>query len=222
MFTSIFDSVMKEASIAPYVAMYNEFVAKLGVAYNILLIGICLLIGVFGRRLSGLVRVVLLFSIGFVASVYWLCPLITPLISQIPGAPQIPGYAIGLSVGFVAALFSRLIYNGVYIGAIGLDTYNICFTGMFFVQLTAFTKGNLPVSIGIACAVTLLALFIRKYLEMIITAAAGGVGIAYFANRIYNYTSSFGTKEIVTLLAVGAVLAFPMVIYQYRHRVIFW
>lgn len=215
MFTSIFDSVMNEASLAPFVSSYNNFVASLGVFFPIMLIALCLVVGFFGRRLVDLVRVTLLFAIGFIASMYWIVPLVTPLL------PQVPGYAIGLGVGFIAALLSRLIYNGVYIGVIGFDTYNICFNGLFLAELTALTAGNFNVSIGVACAVTLVALVLRKYLEMLITAAAGGIGIAFFANQIYNYAASFNLAEMTTIIAVGAVFAFPMFIYQYRTRIIF-
>ena len=125
MFTSIFDSVMKEASIAPFVSTFNEFVASLGMLFPLALIALCLIVGFFGRRLVDLVRVTLLFAIGFVASMYWIVPLVADML------PGVPGYAIGLGVGFVAALLSRLIYNGVYIGVIGFDTFNICFNGLF-------------------------------------------------------------------------------------------
>lgn len=215
MFTSIFDAVMKEASIAPFVGKVNEFIATLGFAFPIILIALCLIVGIFGRRLVDLVRVVLLFSIGFVASVYWICPLLTPVV------PEIPGYAVGLTVGLVAAVLSRLIYNAVYVGAIGFDTYNICFTGMMLVEITALTKGNMELCIGIAVAVAIVALLIRKYLEMLITAAAGGIGIAYFANQLYDYAASFGADKTTTFIVVGSILALPMFIYQCRHRVIF-
>ena len=212
MFTSIFDSVMKEASIAPYVSKFNAFVDSLGVPFPVMLIALCLVVGLFGRRLSGLVRFTLLFAIGFVASVYWICPLIAPVV------PQIPGYAVGLAVGLFAAVMSNLIYNAVYIGAIGFDTYNICFTGMLLAEVTAFTKGNLTVSVCVAVAVTLVALILRKYLEMLITAAAGGVGVAFFVSQLYDYTAKLGMQKMTAVLLVGAVLALPMFIYQYRHR----
>ena len=62
MFTSIFDSVMKEASIAPFVSTFNEFVASLGMLFPLALIALCLIVGFFGRRLVDLVRVTLLFA----------------------------------------------------------------------------------------------------------------------------------------------------------------
>lgn len=215
MFVSIFDSVMNEASIAPYVATAKEYIASLGSLFYIGLIAVCLFVGLFGRRFSGLVRVSLLFAIGFVASVYWVCPIVANV------APQIPGYAIGLAAGLFAAVMSNLIYNGVYIGAIGFDVYNICFNAMMFEGITALTKGNLPVSIGVASVAVLLALAVRKYLEMLITAAAGGIGAAFCVSKLYNYAEMLNMEAKMAILVVGAVIAVPMFIYQYRHRVWF-
>jgi len=215
MFTSIINSVLGEASIAPFVASYDTFVASLGSVYPILLVALCLIVGLFGRRMSGLIRVVFIFAVGFVASVFWLSPIITNLI------PAIPAYAVGIAFGILAAVLSRMIYDLVYIGCIGFDTFNICFNALFLVELTGFTKGNLALSLGIAVVATIIALLLRKYLEMIITAAIGGIGIAHFAKMFVDYTVHFNLDPGTSVLVVGAVLAIPMFIYQYYNRVLY-
>ena len=214
MFTSILDSIMNEPSIAPHVATYNGFVASLGDFFPYLLIALCLMVGLFGRRLSGLIRVVLLFAIGFVASVYWVAPLVQKYVA-------IPAIAVGLAVGLLAAVLSRMIYNFVYIGCIGFDVYNICFNAIFFAELTAYTQGNLPVSIVAATVAVGIALLLRKYLEMIITAAAGGIGIAFFVKSLFDYTAYVTLDPTLTMVLAGLILAIPMFIYQYYNRVIY-
>lgn len=215
MFTSIFDSVMQEASIAPYVANISAFIEGMGITFPIVLIVLSLIVGLFGRRLSDLVRVVLLFAIGFVASVYWLAPMVATVV------PGIPGFAIGIAVGLFAAVMSRLIYNLVYVGCIGFDVYNICFRGLFLVELTSLTQGNFTTSVTVAFVATLVALGLRKYLEMIITAVAGGIGVAYFANQIYEYSASMGMEPMTAIILVGAVLAIPFFLFQFRNRVLY-
>ena len=216
MFMTIIDSVMNESSIAPFTAAYNEFVASLGTVFPIAIIALSLIVGLFGRRLSDPIRFILLFAVGFVASVYWLAPLVTTFV------PDIPAYAVGLTVGIFAAVMSRLIYNLVYVGCIGFDVYNICLNGIFLVEITAMTKGNLAASVGVAVGVTIIALVLRKYLEMIITAAAGGIGIAFFAKQFFDYTAMLGNMDPNTaMFVVGLVLAVPMFLFQYRNRVIF-
>ena len=215
MFTSILDTVLQDPSIAPHVASYNGFVASLGNLFPFIMIALCLFVGLFGRRFSGLIRVALLFAIGFVASAYWLTPLLKPYV------PQANALIVGLVVGLLAAVLSRMIYNLVYIGCIGFDVYNICFNAIFFAEITATTKGNLPLCIGVAVVAVAIALFLRKYLEMIITAAAGGVGVAFFAKTFFDYTTVVQFDPNMTMLVVGAVVAVPLFIYQYYNRAIY-
>lgn len=215
MFTSIINSVMNEPSIAPFFASYEEFVANLGILYPIILIGLCLAVGIYGRRNSGLLRVVLLFAVGFVASVYWISPIVQNLV------PAIPGYVVGLAFGIFAAVISRMIYDFVYIGCIGFDTFNICFNALFIVELTTLTKGNMALCVGIAVIAVIIALLLRKYLEMILTAGIGGIGVAYFFKMVFDYTAYVNLDAGTAVLVVGAVLAIPMFIYQYYNRVLY-
>lgn len=215
MFTSILNSVMNEPSIAPFVATCKEYIASLGLAFPLIIVCLGLIVGLFGRRLSDPIRFLLLFAIGFAASVHWVAPLVQGFV------PAIPGYAIGLALGIFAAVMSRFIYNMAYIGVIGYETYIICFNAAFLVELTAYTKGNLPVCITVAVVATVIALLLRKYLEMIITAAAGGVAIAYFAKQLFDYTVYINLDPRTALFLIGGVLAIPMFIYQYYNRVIY-
>lgn len=214
MFTSIINSVMSEPSIAPFFASYQTFVEALGSFYPILLIALSLVVGLFGRRQSGLLRVVLLFAVGFVASVFWVAPVVQDFVT-------IPGYAIGLAFGILGAVMSRMIYDFVYIGCIGFDVYNICFNALFLVELTALTQGNMATSVGIAVVATIAALLLRKYLEMIITAGIGGLGIAFFLKQLVDYTVNFNLDPNTSVIVVGILLAIPMFIYQYYNRILY-
>ena len=159
MFTSIFNSVMNEPSIVPFTAAFKEFIASLGGFYPLVLIALCLVVGLFGRRLSDVIRVVLLFAVGFVASVHWVAPLVQGFI------PSIPAYVIGLAIGIFAAVMSRMIYNLVYVGCIGFDTYNICFNALFLVEVTALTKGNLYLCVGIAVAAVVMVVIYKVIIK---------------------------------------------------------
>ena len=215
MFMSIINSVMNESSIAPFTASFNEFIASLGVIFPIAMLAICLIVGLFGRRLSDAIRFLLLFAVGFVASVYWLAPMIATVV------PAIPAYAVGLAVGIFAAVISRLIYNLVYVSCIGFDVYNICLNGIFLVEITSMTKGNFSASLAVALGVTVLALLVRKYLEMILTAGIGGIGAALLLKKLYDYTVFVNFAPMTTAILLGAVIAIPMFIYQYYNRVLY-
>lgn len=215
MFMSIISSVMYEQSIAPFTASVLAFVNSLGIFFPIIMIGLCLVVGLFGRRLSDVIRVLLLFAVGFVASVHWVAPFVQGVV------PAIPAYVVGITCGIVVAVLSRMIYNLVYIGCIGFDTYNICMNALFVVELTSYTKGNLPVSIAVAVIVTIIALVLRKYLEMILTAGIGGIGAALLLKKLYDYTVFVNFAPMTTAILLGAVIAIPMFIYQYYNRVLY-
>lgn len=215
MITSILKSVINEASIAPFVTIVKNFYASYKIALLIALAVICLIVGFFGRRISGVVRVVIIFSVGFVAAVYWIVPLLKSSL------PQVPGYAVGIAVGIFAAVMSRFIYDAVYVGVIAFDVYNICYNAIFFVELTSLTKGNLEVCLAVTFAVALIALAVRKYLEMIITSAAAGIGIAFVVENIYSYSGLMGLAPLTAILVIGIALAVPMFCYQYYNRVIY-
>ena len=215
MFTSILDSVMQESSVAPITSAYNSFVALLGGFFPFLVMALCLVIGLFGRRLADVIRVVLLFAIGFVASVYWLAPLIQQFV------PEIPALAVGLVVGLLCAVLSRMIYNFVYIGCIGFDTYNISYSALFLAPLTALTEGNLPLCIALGLIAVIITLLVRKHIEMIITAAIGGIGVAFFVKSLFDYTTLVPFDPNLSMVVLGLVLAVPMFVYQYRNRYIY-
>ena len=212
MFTSILDSVLNEPSIAPYVESFKGFADSLGNLFPFLVIALCLVVGAFGRKLSGLIRVALLFSIGFVSSVYWVAPFLAKFI------PGIPAVGLGVAVGVVAAVLSKMIYNLTYIGCIGFDVYNICFNALFLTELTVNTQGDNILSLAIAAGAVVIALGVRKYLEMIITAAAGGIGIAFFVQTLYDYTTYFEYDANMTKFILGGIIAIPLFFFQYRDR----
>ena len=215
MFMTILNSVFAEPSVAPVVNWYNGFVSGIGDFYPYVVIALCLFVGFFGRRLSDLIRVVLMFAIGFVASVYWVAPLVQEFV------PTIPAIAVGIAVGLFIAVMSRMIYNFVYIGCIGFDVYNICFNALFLVELTSKTQGNLILSVGIAFLAVVIALVLRKYLEMIITAGAAGIGLAFYLDKLFGYAQHLNLDANTGLFIVGALIAVPMFIYQYYNRVIY-
>ena len=126
-----------------------------------------------------------------------------------------------VTIGILAAVMSRMIYDFVYIGCIGFDVYNICFNALFLVELTAMTQGNMATSLGVAVVATIIALLLRKYLEMIITAGIGGLGIAFFLKQIVDYTVNFNLDPNTSVIVVGALLAIPMFLYQYYNRVLY-
>lgn len=216
MLAQIFDSVLNEASIAPIVTIVKDFYSSFEFVFLIALALLCLIAGFFGRRMFGVIRVILVSAVAFVATIHWILPLLKDTLPE-----AIPGYAVGLAVALFAAVMSRFIYDAVFVGVIAFETYNVFFNALYFIELTSLTKGNLGLCLGITFAVVLIALLSRKYLEMIVTAAGGGIGVAFFVGQLYNYSALMGMEPLTAMLIVGGVLAVPMFAYQYYNRVIY-
>lgn len=213
MFTEILDAVLAEQSIAPFKASFDAFIASIQSFLPYVLIALCLLIGVFGKRLFGLIRVLLMFAVGFIASVYWCAPIVISVV------PSLPAYAIGIAFGILLAVLSRMIYDIVFAGVIGFDVYNICFNALFLVEITSLTQNNLALSVVIAVVFVIIALILRKYMEMLVTSGIGGIGLAFAVKNIYDYTVFMPLDANTTAIFAGVVASVIMFVVQFKNRI---
>ena len=216
MFTKIFGTVLADPSIAPTVEFIEEFIEPIGMFIGIALVALLLGLGFFGQRIFGFVRWLLVFIVGFFAGAGFLAPVLQIF------APALKASVVGLAAGLILAVLSRFIYNVVFVAVIGFDAFNICFNALFFPGLVNLTKGNLPISIAVALVLVVIALMLRKYLEMIITSGIAGIAIAFaIKSYIFDYTTFVSLDSAVTALILGGILAVVMLIYQYRNRIRF-
>ncbi len=213
MLIKIFYAVMSEPSIAPIIAYIDGFLGQWAMVVPFVLIALFITIGLFGRRMTNVIRYILFFVLGFFASVYWLVPL-----AQIY-VPELPGYVVGLVIGIIASVLSRFIYDAVYISFIGFDVFNICYGALVFVEVTAYTKGNLILSLVIAAVFVIVALVIRKYLEMLVTALIGGIGVAYTVYELFDFTKFIGLDSMTTIVFAGVLVAAGFMVVQYNTRI---
>lgn len=216
MLTKLFDNVIADPSIAPYVEPFMDFIEPLALFFGILLVGLCLAVGFFGQRMFGFIRWALVFIVGFVAGAGLLAPIVKLL------APAINGLMVGVAVGLILAVLSRFIYNIVFIAVIGFDVYNICYSALFIPALANFSQGDMVKSIAVAVVCVLIALILRKYLEMIITAGIGGIGLAFAIDtKLFTYTNFLPLDATLGAIILGSVVALVMLVYQYKNRVRF-
>ncbi len=215
MLTELFDTVFTDPSISPFKEAFDNILASLGAALPYVLIALCLIVGLFGRRLSGLIRVLILFSAGFIAGAGFVAPAVADII------PLFTPLSIGLVIGLITAALSFFIYNVLYAGCIGYDVYAICFGGTILAEITAFTKGNQVLCIIIAVVTVVLAFLLRKYLEMLLTSGIGGIGIAYVVKGLYDYTALVPLEADTVAIIAGSVLALIMFVIQFRTRIRF-
>jgi len=204
------------AKFAPVIELvtkeYNAFMAEHRPLVLLLLLPILLVVGFFGKRLFGVFRVCGFLALGFLVGYFFCSPYVQTYI------PAIPAAVTGAFLGILLAVLSKFIYNAVYVGVIGFDAFNICFSALFFPQLETLTKGNWVISIAVAVIVVAISLILRKYIEMIGTAAVGGIGFAFVLREVFVYTAFVMIDPDITSLILGGVLAMVMLIFQYITR----
>ena len=216
MFTTFYDAAMADPSIAPYVDPFLDFVEPLGLFFGILLVALTFVLGFFGQRMFGFLRWTIVFADGFILGAGLLAPILKTV------APAISGLMVGLAVGLILAALSRFIYNMVFVGVIGFDVFNICFNALLIPALAGITKGNVAFSLGAALIIVIVALVFRKYFEMVLTAAVGGIGLAFALKAfIFNYTVLLPLAPATTALILGAIVAVVMLVYQFKTRIRF-
>ncbi len=119
-----------------------------------------------GKKLLGLQKVIAFFVVGFACGAVFVTPLLASVV-------VLDAWIVGLIVGIVAALISKLAYFLAYVVAAGFGTYVLCMSDVLPAEITAFTKDTV-VAIVAAVVVLVLALLLRKWIEMLGTACLGG------------------------------------------------
>ncbi len=168
----------------------------------------------FGKKLLGLQKFLACLVIGFACGTVF----IYPLLAQI-GITFMPDWVVGLIVGVVAAILARLVYFLAYIVAAGGAGYILCMSDVLPESISSFTK---VWYIGVAVAVVfiVLALLLRKIIEMLGTAALGGYTLflsfsAILASLGWGVGADYEMWWKLGFIAVAALLGF---IVQFKTR----
>ena len=190
-----------EADIAPIWEMacgYIEMVVPY-MAYIVMALG--LVVALFGKKLLPVVKFLGFFAIGFGAGVLYLSPVIDSLF-------VIPSWIVGLVIGVIAAVFSKILYLIVFALVPGYAVYSACFTASVLPMVTEFTKGNLIFSLVAGVVAIVIVFLLRKWVEMLATAVIGANMLIAAINTAFDFMSlEFlqGFETIVFWVLVGIV-----------------
>ncbi|MBQ9085330.1 MAG: hypothetical protein IJY24_06720 [Clostridia bacterium] len=186
-----------------------EFLSIIGIWIFIALGLISLIVALFGKKMFSVLRFTAFFVAGFICGVYWLSPLVLPVI------PTLPTWVIGLVGGVVSGVLSKLLYILFYAIAAGYSVY-IVFCGGMIVPLT----GNFVVALIAAVAAIVLAFLLRKYIEMAGTAMLGGFGAATVIRYFYDFTTweLFVGREWLGMLLFTLIIAIAGFFVQFKTR----
>lgn len=169
----------------------------------ILLMVLALVVALFGKRMFGLLKFFGGFEAGFVVGVVFLAPKLTFL----------PSYVIGAVIGLVVALLMKFLYYVLLVGGVGYGMYYIAFAAPVLPVVFNFTKGNLLFSAVAAVVAVVLVLVLRKWLEMLGTAAAGAYMLTYALTFVYDvrtigFLANYGDIPLYVIMGLVTLVGF--------------
>lgn len=208
-FKDLFASVTAEGGpVETYWTMGLDFIkGLLPLAWILPAILIALsLVQVFaGKKLLGLQKFLACFVVGYALGAVLLTPVIAEFV-------QIADWIVGLVVGVVAALLCKPIYFLSYVAVAGYGVYALCMSDVLPEAVASFTN-NWIVALVAAVVAVVVALLLRKWIEMLGTAALGAWTLFLSVQALLASLSIWFAAEYVIwwelgTLAVGAILGF--------------
>ena len=161
----------------------------------------------FGKKLLGLQKFLLCLAIGFACGTVFIHPLLCNI-----GITFMADWVVGLIVGVVAAILSRLVYFLAYIVAAGCAGYILCLGGILPESISQYLS-FWYVGVGVAVVFVVLALLLRRFIEMLGTAVLGGYTlflsfVAILASFGWEIGAEYKIWRTVGFLAVCGLLGF--------------
>lgn len=167
-----------------------------------------------GKRLIGFQKFVLCFVLGFEYGVLYVSNLLDSIV-------VIDHWIAGLVIGIIAALLSKLVYFLAYVGVIGYAVYFIAYTGNYIpAEISAFTVNNMVYALVAAGVVVVLALILRKWIEMIGTAALGAWGVFKCVDWLVGFNSIEAIAQNYDMIMYIAVAVIGLIglVVQFKTR----
>ena len=213
-FVNLYYSVTKAPDIMNIWAALMRFISPFYAAVPYILIALCLVMAFFGKKLMPVLKFLGCFFVGFVCGVYFIGPLLMPIIN-------VPPWICGLVLAIIASVLYRFIYYAAYAVCCTYCVYVLCYMGFYMREGAEHTSSKSIVCLAIALGVTIVAFIFRKYIEMAGTAFLGGYLVSYTIRcMIYDYKALDWLQEtpwvgagVITLL-----IALPAFIFQYKTR----
>jgi hypothetical protein len=191
-----------------------QFTSSFSGALPYMLMALGLIVVLFGKKLSGVLKFLGFFFIGFFLGVYLLVPVIPP---EVPLSPWI----VGVVVGVISAVLSRFVFVVSYSVVVLYSVYRFCYHGFFFDFQQEFSTGKALTALGIAAVILVVSLVFFRFVEMLLFSALGawlmtaGFGFAFIdLGAIPNLG---GNSWILEVSIIGLITLIGFV-FQFKTR----
>ena len=211
-------SLFKDASKTPDVSsVWNdivEFVSSYNHVSMLIVAILSLTLAFFGRKMMGLVRFVAFFVAGFMLGAHLLTPLLPPDV-------EIPAWIIGIVVALIAGVLSKFLYTVLYVVAAGYSMYIVAYNGFYLGLEASYADMLVTVALISAFVAIIIALLLKKYIEMIGTAALGSwLAVIVVSKNLYDFTAwkIFEGNEKLAIIIPTAIIALIGAAIQIKTR----
>ena len=209
----LFNYVFSDPNIVTINELIRQTISIVEPYLPFIYMGLSLLLVFLGKRIFPLPRFLAFLWLGFLLGTYYLSPLVLSVL------PDMPAWIIGVVIGVIAAVLSKFIYFLAYAVVIAYPIYQFSFS-VFLVDVLTPEGGRYWVALAIALVVVVILFLLRKFVEMLGTAALGGFIIAESIRMLWDYTTLDFLKGIewVGALAITVVIALIGFIVQVKTR----
>ncbi len=175
--------------------------------YSFILAGVGLIFLSYGRKFLPLIKLLTFGAAGYIVGSMFAYPA---LMVAMPGSALITPVTCGVTVAVISAVFCKLLYGVLYVGAGAIFTYVICFGGGLIPGLP--TVGNAKLSYVAVAIVVLILIIMRKNISRLGLSFAG----AYFVVEAVS-KNFFKLNSPLNFIVMG-VVALIGFSYQYKRR----
>jgi hypothetical protein len=202
-----------EADIAPIWEKALGFLQPVMPYMAYILLGLGVIVALFGKKLLPIAKFLGCFVIGFAAGVLYLSPLVDKIW-------VIPSWIIGLIIGVIAAVFFKIIYVLLVAAFAGYGMYFICFNAAVLPQVTVYTAGNWIYSLIAAAVAILIVFLLLKWIEMLGTAFLGAWLATVSLNTAFKFMdlSFIQNFNVYVFWAIVAIIALIGFVIQVKTR----
>lgn len=181
---------------------FLEYNGEAPMAMTAFFFTLSLFLCMFGERMFSLLRFLFLFAVGYVFGFCVFAPYATAVV------PMVSESIIGVSCAILFAVLSKPVYYLFYLGVFGISAYILAGSVLSLGSGIAYTSA--------VCAL-ILAFFMRRWAEVVITALLGAWGMCESVRVCWDFADSF-TRPWLAALTVTIAVGFIGAVVQVRSR----
>lgn len=211
---NLYYSITENPDIVPIWNWIMNLIEPIFGVVTVVLLAVALIGVFFGKKALPFYKFVFFFIVGFALGVHLLAPII-------PDVVTIPSWVVGIVLAVVVAVLYKFLYYALYALCFGYSAYILAYYGCFFIKEPVYTPTRAAICVIIAVAVICLAFVLRKYIEMLGTAALGAfMTTKIFISFVYDFTEFpfLAGIEWVGILVVSIILGLLGFIVQFKTR----